>query len=134
MTNSMQVKANFKLTKANEVIFSEIEGGTKLTQGCFTMEYSGGLHGEGVLQELKCYLPDGSATVYGLERITGCIEGKSGSLVLVHDGRYENGELTSHRKVMNGSGTGEWTGIFGEINFESGSADQFTITFDYYIE
>jgi len=94
----------------------------------------GGLQGEGVLQELKCYLSDGSATVYGLERITGCIDGKSGSLVLVHAGRYENGVLTSRRKVVNGSGTGEWRGMFGEINFESGSAEQFTITFDYYIE
>ena len=134
MMNSMQAKATFKLTQANEVPFSEVEGGTKLTQGSFTMEYSGGLQGEGILQELKCYLPDGSATVYGLERIIGCIGDKSGSFVLEHVGKFEEGVLTSQRKVVKGSGTGEWTGIVGEINFESGSAEVFTITFNYDFE
>ena len=35
---------------------------------------------------------------------------------------------------MQGSGTEELTGIKGEINFESGSAEEFKITFNYYFE
>ncbi|WP_396954462.1 DUF3224 domain-containing protein [Niallia sp.] len=59
---------------------------------------------------------------------------KSGSFVLEHVGKYENGVLTSNRTIVHGSGTGELTGIQGEVNFESGSAEEFRITFNYYFE
>ena len=130
----IQAHSSFKLIEANEVPYSEANGGPKLTKGNFEMEYIGELQGKGELQELKCYLTDGSATVYGFERITGSIGDKVGSFVLEHVGKYENGVLTSKRTVVQGSGTGELTGILGEINFESGSAEEFKISLNYYFE
>lgn len=130
----MQAQSSFKLIEAKEVPYSEVKGGPKLTKGNFIMEYMGELQGKGELQELKCYLTDSSATVYGFERITGSIGDKSGSFVLEHVGKYENGVLTSKRNVVQGSGTGELTGILGEINFESGSVEEFKITFNYNFE
>ncbi|AXF57375.1 DUF3224 domain-containing protein [Salicibibacter kimchii] len=131
---SMKAQSSFKLTEANEIPYSEVGEGSKLTRGYFEVEYNGELQGKGDLQELKCYLPDDSATVYGFERITGRIGDKSGSFVLEHVGKFENGLLKSKRNVVQGSGTGELTGIVGEINFESGSAEEFQITFNYYFE
>lgn len=130
----MQAQSTFKLTEAQEIPYSEVTVGPKLTKGNFIMEYNGELQGKGELQELKCYLTDSLATVYGFERITGSIGDKSGSFVLEHVGKYENGVLSSSRTVMQGSGTEELTGIKGEINFESGSAEEFKITFNYYFE
>lgn len=130
----MQAHSSFKLIEANEVSYSEVNGGPKLTNGNFEMEYVGELQGKGELQELKCYMTDGSATVYGFERITGSIGDKVGSFVLGHVGKYENDVLTSKRTVVQGSGTGELTDILGEINFESGSAEEFKITLNYYFE
>ena len=131
---SMKAKSSFKLTTAKEVAFSEVEGGPKLTKGYFEMDYIGELQGIGVLQELKCYMTDSAATVYGFERITGRVGTKSGSFVLEHAGKFEEGILTSKRTVVQDSGTGELTGIFGEINFESGNAEEFTIVLNYDFE
>ena len=84
--------------------------------------------------ELKCYLTDSSATVYGFEHFTGHIGDKPGWFVLEHVGKFENGVLRSKRTVVKGSGKVELTGILGEINFESGSAEEFQITLNYYFE
>jgi uncharacterized protein YndB with AHSA1/START domain len=129
-----QAKSVLKLKNWNEMPFSEIEGGPKLTKGSFVTVYQGELQGESVLEELKCYFTDAYATVYGLERITGRVGDKSGSFVLEHRGKFENGIHTSKRTVVPGSGTGDLKGIRGEIHFESGSAEEFPITFHYYFE
>ncbi|PAE31317.1 hypothetical protein CHI06_28545 [Bacillus sp. 7884-1] len=120
--------------RGGDIVVSKANGGPKLTKGNFEMDYIGELQGKGELQELKCYMTDGSATVYGFERITGSIGDKVGSFVLEHVGKYENGVLTFKRTVVQGSGTEELTGILGEINFESGSAEEFKITLNYYFE
>lgn len=130
----MQAQSSFKLIEAEEKPYSEVIEGPKLTKGNYIMEYNGELQGKGELQELKCYLTDSLATVYGFERITGSIGDQSGSFVLEHVGKYENGVLSSRRSVVQGSGTGELAGIKGEVNFESGSAEEFRITFNYYFE
>ena len=64
-----------------------VKVGSKLAKGNFVMKYIGEFQGKGELQELKCYLTDSSATVYGFERITGSIGNKSGSFVLEHVGK-----------------------------------------------
>nr|WP_312097232.1 hypothetical protein [Niallia sp.] len=53
-----QAQSSFKLTEANEIPYSEVTEGPKLTKGMFVMEYNGELQGKGELQELKCYLTD----------------------------------------------------------------------------
>ncbi|GIM48104.1 hypothetical protein DNHGIG_36530 [Collibacillus ludicampi] len=129
-----QANSILKIKYGNEIPFSEIDGGPKLTKGSFVSLYQGELQGEGVLEELKSYFSEASATVYGLERITGHVGDKSGSFILEHLGKFENGILTSKRTVVPGSGTGDLKGIRGEIHFESGNAEEFPITFNYYFE
>ena len=82
--------------------------------------------------ELKNYLNDKKATVYGLERFTGAISGKTGSFVLEHSGKFENGAVTSTRKIVVGSGTNELAGIQGEAQFNSGESKEFHLTLTYY--
>jgi hypothetical protein len=131
---NIQAKSTLKIKHGKQIPFSEIAGGPKLTKGSFISAYHGELQGEGVLEELKCYFTDAFATVYGLERITGRIGDKSGSFVLEHLGKFEHGILTSKRTVIPGSGTGDLQGIRGEIDFTSGSAEEFPITFTYSFE
>ncbi|MGE7933847.1 DUF3224 domain-containing protein [Viridibacillus arvi] len=132
--NSMQANSTFTLIEASEKPFSEFEGGPKLTKGNFKMAYVGELQGESILQELKCYLADGSATVFGFEQFTGSLGDRSGTFVLEHVGKFENGVLTSKRNVVIGSCTGDLIGLKGEVNFQTGSAEQFTITLEYRFE
>ena len=129
---NLSASAIFHITDGYEESFSKNENGQKLTTGKFYIFYKGEIAGESVLMELKNYLNDKKATVYGLERFTGAISGKTGSFVLEHSGKFENGAVTSTRKIVVGSGTNELAGIQGEAQFNSGESKEFHLTLTYY--
>lgn len=131
---STQAKSSFKIKSGNQYSFSEVEGGPMLTKGSFVIAYKGDLQGEGVLEELKIHHTAALHSIYGLERIVGRIGDKSGSFVLEHIGKFENGVITSKRTVVPDSATGALTGLRGEINFIYGNAKASPITFEYYFE
>lgn len=120
-----------KIKRGSEIPYSDIKGGPRLTKGHFEMSYEGDLQGEGILEELKCYFTETSATVYGLERFTGTIGEWIGSFVLEHNGTFEDGVLITTQKVIPQSGTGDLKGIDGVINVESSYSDSFSISFNY---
>jgi hypothetical protein len=136
MANKTLTKANitFRITEGKEEPFSELDDGSKLTQGAFTMAYQGDIEGEGILAEIKHYKPDGSAAIYGFECFTGRVDGRAGSFVLEHVGKFENGVVKSKRAIVPNSGTGELKGICGQADFQSGPADQFPMTLEYGFE
>lgn len=128
----LSASAVFHITDGYEESFSKNENGQKLTTGKFFIFYEGELSGESVLMELKNYLNEKKASVYGLERFTGELAGKSGSFVLEHSGIFENGTLTSTKKIVVGSGTNELAGLRGEAVFNSGKTKEFHLKLDYW--
>ena len=126
--------ATFYVTDGYEEFFSKNENGEKLTTGKFTIVYEGEMAGESILMELKNNMNKSNSTVYGLERFTGKIAGRSGSIVLEHKGYYENGSVTTVRKIVSGSGTNELININGEILFTSKNAKEYHITLEYSFE
>lgn len=67
----------------------------------------------------------GSAGYVALERVTGTIDGKTGTFVLQHSGTMTRGELELHVTVVPDSGTGELTGIAGRMDIEIDGAKHF---------
>lgn len=130
----MQANSTFTVTHGKEQPFVRPEDGPVLTQGNFTMAYKGELEAHSVLQEMKVYFQNDTAHVYGLEHVTGHIAGKKGSFVLEHNGRFENGMLSSKRTVVKGSGTGDLQGLRGMIQFEASHAPSHNITLEYFFE
>ncbi|WP_254560381.1 DUF3224 domain-containing protein [Dyadobacter diqingensis] len=128
----LSASAVFHITDGYEESFSKNENGQKLTTCKFYIFYEGELSGESVLMELKNYLTDKKASVYGLERFTGEVAGRSGSFVLEHSGNLENGVITSTRKVVAGTGTNELAGLRGEAVFTSGENREFHLKLDYW--
>jgi len=128
---NLSASAVFHITDGYEESFSKNENGQKLTTGKFYIFYQGDIVGESVMMELKNYLNDKKATVYALERFTGVVAGKSGSFVLEHSGSFENGVITSTRKIVAGSGTNELAGLRGEAYFNSGESREFHLTLQY---
>ena len=124
--------ATFQIKKAEEITFSEVFGGPKLTKGSFVLTYQGDLRGEGILEELKVHFTEKRAEIYGLQRITGQLGDLSGSFVLKHTGRFANGVVTTKQTVVPGSATGGLKGLRGEIKFKTGPAKEFPITFHYH--
>jgi hypothetical protein len=129
-----QAKSSFKVKSGSQRSFSEVEGGPMLTKGSYTIVYKGDLQGEGTLEELKIHHTNIIVSIYGLERVIGRLGDKSGSFVLEHKGRLENGVIKSKRTIVPDSATGALKGLHGEINFVSGSGKEFPIVLDYYFE
>jgi hypothetical protein len=57
----------------------------------------------------------GSAGYVAIERVTGTLHGREGSFVLMHYGLMDRGTPSLRVSVVPDSGTGELTGIHGEL-------------------
>jgi hypothetical protein len=102
---------------------NEGAGGFKVTHVRATMAYQGVIDGEGVVEYLM-YSPDGRVTSFvGLERITGHIAGRSGTVVFQHNGTYADGTAKSKWSVVPNSGTESLRGIRGEGSYGEGGDD-----------
>jgi hypothetical protein len=112
----------FEVTSASEDPYQEIEGEPKLTRANGIQRFSGDIEGEGSVEWLVCYLPDGGARFTGLQRIAGSIGGRAGSFLIEatadHDGKQSEGTWT----IIVGSGTGELSTIVGTGTFEASRA------------
>ncbi len=124
--------AVFQIKSGEEVPFGQSEGGPKLTKGTFVISYEGDLQGEGILEELKVHFTGKRVSIHGLQRVTGQLNEMAGSFVLKHEGRFQNGVIYSRQTVVPGSATGALKGLRGEINLETGPAEEFPIAFQYY--
>lgn len=106
--------ARFAIKNWDEEPYSEGADLPKLTRASVEKTFTGDIEGEGHVEYLMMYRSDGTATFVGMERVTGRVDGRSGSFVLQRIGRFENGLATESYTVIPGSGTGELRGLRGE--------------------
>jgi len=66
---------------------------------------------------LMSYTSDGTAHFVGMTAVTGTVDGRSGTFVLQHTGRFDADGLHTDFTVVPGSGTGDLTGIAGAGTF-----------------
>jgi hypothetical protein len=71
-----------------------------------------------------------SGGAVAIEKVTGKLDGKSGSFVLAHRGTMDAGKPTYSIIVIPGSGTGELTGISGTMDIVNESGKH-SYVFDY---
>lgn len=60
----------------------------------------------------------GSGVYVAVERVTGTLNGKSGTFALHHTGIMDQGKPSLEIRVVPGSGTGELAGISGSLKIE----------------
>ena len=123
----------FSVTGGSEQTVREAPGEVKLTRVSGTQRFDGGIVGEGSVEWVFCYRPDGSAVFAGFQRIEGSIDGRSGSLVMESTGNHDGRRSKGHWRVIPGSGTGELAGIGGEGSFEAPGGPQVTYELDYHL-
>jgi len=109
-----EISATFEIKGWEEEPVHEADGVAKLTRASVGKEYSGDVDGSSVTEWLLAYHPDGSAVFVGLERITGTIGRRRGTLVLQHVGTFDEGTAKATLTVVSGTddlegatGTGE---------------------------
>jgi hypothetical protein len=121
----------FTITSMGEEPYQESGDGPKLTRANGSQAFAGDIEGEGSVEWLMCYAPDGTARFIGLQRIAGTLDGRTGSFVIEaagdHDGRQSKGTWN----VIAGSGTGDLSGLRGTGTFEAPGGPEATYSLDY---
>lgn len=89
----------------------------KMTVASDRATIEGSIEGEVTDRWLMSYAADGTARFVGLTTVNGSVDGRTGTFVLQHAGRFDADGLHSDFTVVPGSGTGELTGISGAGTF-----------------
>jgi len=110
---SKQAKSTFEVKSWDEKTVDEVDGRLKITRASVVFAHHGDLEAESAMEYLMAYRDDGSATVVGMERITGRLDGKVGTFVVESRGGYADGTARGELTVVEGSGTGQLEGIRG---------------------
>jgi len=119
----------FQITGWDEKPYEDIGDGAKLTRAKVTQSYSGAIEGTSSVEYLMSYTVDGTASFVGLERISGSVEGKAGTLVLQHTGSFSEGKARSSWSVVPGSGTGDLASLRGKGRYVAGHGTPAEVAF-----
>ncbi|MGH3439463.1 MAG: DUF3224 domain-containing protein [Sciscionella sp.] len=109
-------KTTFDITEWDEQPYDET--GPKLVRCRVRCRYTGDMEGESTWEALMVYASDGTASYVGLERFTGSIGGRAGTVVLRQTGIFD-GVARTEWLVLPGSGTGELAGLNGEGGYSA---------------
>ncbi len=72
----------------------------------------------------------GSASYVAIERLSGTVDGRRGTLFLQHNGVMDRGAATLSLSIVPDSGTGEWQGMTGRMAIDITDGKHF-YTLDY---
>lgn len=126
-----QANTTFAGKTWDEKTIDELEGGRKRTRVSASYSYTGDIEGEGHVEYIMTYNPDKTGNHVGLERVTGKIEGRSGSFVIEHVGTFDATGVKEKWFVAPGSATGELQGLSGGGEFEISGHGPYPIRFEY---
>ena len=113
----MLIEGRFEVTSWTEEPVADLEGTLKVTTARIGQRFRDGIEADTVADMVMTYRPDETAEFVGHHRVLGSVGDRSGSFVLRATGSFDKGVATTSFEVIEGSGTGELTGIKG-----SGSA------------
>ncbi len=128
---STRATTTFAMKSWDEKPYAEMEGGRKLTRASVVYTYTGDIEGEGTVEYLMVYGPNGSGHYVGLERVEGKVGGRSGSFVIQHTGTFEAHSVSDTWFITPESGTGDLQGLTGRGEFSISGQGPFPITFEY---
>jgi hypothetical protein len=123
--------ATFTSKTWDETTYTEIEGGRKLTRVHAVFSYEGDVEGEGSVDYLMAYSPDGTGSFVGLERIVGRIGDRSGSFVARHTGTFDPKSVTTRWDFVPGLGTDALEGITGGGTLKLEGHGPYPFAFEY---
>ncbi len=112
------ITATFEVTGWDETPYDEPADGPKFARATVTKRFTGSLEGTSTAQLLTCVAGDENAGYIGSERVTGTLDGKSGSFVVQHGGAVGGPEPKHFGWVVPGSGVGELRGLLGTVHFQ----------------
>ena len=114
----MQARGSFEIQMQAEPPYDVVED-VSLARVSFDKQFSGPLVAPSKVSMLGARTREpGSAGYVALERVTGTLEGRSGSFVLLHRGIMDRGERALSVVVVPDSATGELAGLRGQMDIQ----------------
>jgi hypothetical protein len=129
-----QATATFKIQSWDEDRYDELGDGAALARASVTQAFSGDIEGDGAVEWLMCYRPDKTADFVGLQRLTGKIGGRTGTVVLTTSGVFDGREARGEWSIVPGSGTDELAGVSGQGGFTAPMGGEPAARLDYAFE
>ena len=77
---------------------------------------------------------DGAASFVGIERVSGSLGGRAGTFLLQDAGTVNGNIVSGDWSVIQGSGTGELSGLRGEGGFRASLGEGAQVYLDYWFE
>lgn len=131
---AQRVEATFAIDRWEEQPAIDA-GGATFVRTSIAKTFSGGITGTSVAEMVMAAAgPDDPPTTRayaGFERITGRVDGRDGSFVLVHDAAMWTGGGRAAWTVLEGSGDGGLTGIAGTAAITRPPDGGHAFTLDY---
>jgi hypothetical protein len=121
----------FEITSLNEDPVEDRPDGGKLTRAWGDQTFSGDITGDGAVQWVSLYRGDKTARLIGLQRISGSVGGRDGSVVIEAAADFSGASSKGTWTVVPGSGTGDLAGITGSGSFEAAGGKSVTYELDY---
>jgi Protein of unknown function (DUF3224) len=125
---SRHIEARFEIASWDETPFEDGDDTAKLTEALVSKRYEGDIKGTSTTKWLLAYAADKSALYVGIEHIKGTVGGKKGSLVLLHDGSYQDGVASANLRVA--AGTDGLSDAGGTGKFRADPAGSITLDLD----
>lgn len=114
----MIVKGTFEITRESEPPYDDADG-VALSRARFAKTFAGPLQATSTVEMLAARTPEATSAGYvALERITGTVDGRRGSFVVLHRGVLDRGERSLEITIVPDSGTGELAGIRGTMDIQ----------------
>jgi Protein of unknown function (DUF3224) len=129
MVRSLTATAPFTNDRYDEEPYGEAAG-TELSRVHISRTFTGDLEGESTA-ELLIAKAEGGGGYIGHDRISGILQGRSGSFVFQHGGLLGPEGVSNTGTIVPGTGTGELEGISGEGTMLADEEGNHTLTFDY---
>lgn len=137
-SNSKEViraKGTTTVYKYEPIVYNDPKEGPTLTKIHVEESFNGDIQGDGVGEGLQAVnKADKSASIVGIERVTGKIGEKEGTFLLQTAATTEGKTVKCDWFVIPGSGTGQLTGLRGEGGFQAKLGEHGEIYLDYWFE
>jgi len=109
--------------------------GTNLFRVEIFHRYEGVIEGEGSIQYLIAENKNLTGSTIALEKVTGSVDGRSGTFVFQQIGTFDHGKLNMTLTVLPGSGTDQLSGLCGQAQLVSELHQEiYSIPFEYTFE
>jgi hypothetical protein len=129
---SARATATFEVTNWESTVYDEPAGKPALSRVTISKTFHGEVEATSVAELLMCAGADDAGSYIVQERIEGKIGERQGSFVIHHGGMRWKGGSRVYGQVAPGSGTGDLSGLRGEVQFrhdEQGAI--FTLDYEF---